>query len=233
MRSPSWWLLFPLLAACSSTPGGDGVDPPRADASASGTKKDAGADASGSETYRPLLTVLPADVFSGFDGAHTFKAPISVYGGQGVTLTASDPSIVGIEPAKATAAADQGESFLLTMKKAGKVTLTATAGASSVTAQLTVTQYTAASWTAGEARYKSGGGGAPACTQCHNDTGVDHSPTAIAAAPDQEVMAVITTGILRDQPIRGVQHRWQEDQPVLDGLVTYLRALPPRGYTAR
>lgn len=186
-----------------------------------------------------LLIILPGALYSGFDGTHEFKVPVAVHGAKGVTLTASDNTVVDIAKSQLTdpaeAAKDDGERFMLTVKKVGSITLTATVPGARATATLDVASYAANRYAVGENRYMNGGGtGQPACIQCHAEgSGKDHSPTKVAASPDNEVMAIITTGILRGTPIRGVNHRWEVDEPTLDGLVTYLRALPPRGYAGR
>jgi mono/diheme cytochrome c family protein len=128
---------------------------------------------------------------------------------------------------------DDGESFLVTMLAAGKLTLTAKAGARRGSVELTITNDSPVRFAAGEKRYKNDTDSGAACASCHvAGDSIDHSPAAIAAAPDASVRTVITTGILREgNPIRGVNHKWQVMDAELDGLVTYLRALPPRGYT--
>jgi hypothetical protein len=74
-------------------------------------------------------------------------------------------------------------------------------------------------------------GSQPACTQCHDaNGGIDHSPATMASSDDIAVQAIITTGVLNEHPITGVVHKWQASDTELTGLVTYLRALEPRGF---
>jgi hypothetical protein len=69
---------------------------------------------------------------------------------------------------------------------------------------------------------------------CHaGGNAIDHSPAAMASSTDEAIATVITTGIsTAGFPIMGVQgdHRWTVSQAERDGLVTYLRGLPPRGF---
>jgi hypothetical protein len=202
-------------------------------------------DAGGNEGTTPTGSIeagtatkfqlLPATLYSGYDGVHDFRVPVAVYGAKAPKLTASDPSVVTIEPAKyEKPAEDDGIYFLVTTKKAGSVTLTATDGANTATGSLTVATYTPASWVTGNQRYTtSGGPGAPPCTDCHvNGSAIDHSPATMASATDQQIETVIRTGVLvAGNPVRGVDHRWKVTDEQAAGLVTYLRALPPRGIT--
>jgi len=184
------------------------------------------------------LQFQPKAAFSGFDGAHAFVFPIAVYGAKGEpTITASDPSALEIVKAKLTDNdpdfPDDGRYYLVTAKKAGTFTLTATSDGASKTAMVTVTPYDAARYAAGEARYKNGTtGAAKPCTECHNaEAGApDHSPASIAGVDDARVATVIRTGRLANGiPIvtgSGEDHIWTASDAELDGLVTYLRALP-------
>ena len=66
-----------------------------------------------------------------------------------------------------------------------------------------------------------------------NGDAIDHSPAALAAAKDDEVAAIITTGLANNHPIKidGVAgHRWEVSEAERDGLVTFLRGLEPRGF---
>ncbi|RYE86316.1 MAG: hypothetical protein EOO75_15870, partial [Myxococcales bacterium] len=115
------------------------------------------------------------------------------------------------------------------------ITLTARSRGKSVSSTLTVTEYAASRFDVGKTRYENDSAeGERACASCHQKPdGADHSPAAISAASDSAVKAVIRTGVdLGQSPIRSVDHRWKADAATLDGLVTYLRALPPRGYVA-
>jgi mono/diheme cytochrome c family protein len=181
------------------------------------------------------LLILPNESFTGFDGQHTFKVPVSVYRADSdLKVVLSDPSVADIRPATyADPQADNGKYYVLTAKKAGQVTITATSRGKTVTSKLTVQAYPAARFTAGERRYQNASGADPSCASCHQKAGgADHSPTALSSAGDPDIASVVTSGVkVGGIPITTVQHTWTVTPTELDGLVTYLRALPPRGYT--
>jgi hypothetical protein len=238
------------LLACSSS-----SDPLREDPGDE-TDSDAGLTREGStydstpspESGLGQLLFRPDSVYSGFDGTHTFKVPIAVYDADAdLTVTASDPSAVTITPAKlknpvVDGITDNGKYFLVTSNKAGTVTLTAKSKGRSTTATLTITDYAAGRWATGDTRYKAAGTGADRpCTTCHvNGDAIDHSPASLATATDQEVGLIITTGVkpgpggtsstivIKSEP--ATPHAWNATAAEQDGLVTYLRALEPRGF---
>ena len=186
----------------------------------------------------PELQMRPELSYTGFDGTRTFRVPFAVYGsGADLKVSASDPTAVDIAPTTLlNPQGDDGKYVLLTAKKAGTFTITAETGGRKVTSQLVITSYPAARYAAGDARYKTGFApkSEPACTQCHSGAGgVDHSPASLASVADQEVAVIISTGILNGQPIMipgGVKHQWTTTPTEMDGLVTFLRALPPKGF---
>lgn len=190
------------------------------------------------------LLFQPALEYSGFDGVHAFKVPISVHGnGSDLVLTADDPSAVTITPVKLVdATRDKGTFFMLETKKAGLVTLTATSRGQTAQAELHIASYAAARWTAGEQRYNNAAAGDPACKQCHGGgQGIDHSPAAIASITDGEVGRIMTAG---EKPgfiaigdtscpscsADGQQHIWKTSDEERQGLIAYLRGLDPRGF---
>lgn len=180
------------------------------------------------------LEMSPGTMYSGADGTHSFLVPFAVYkGGEDLKVTLSDPSVADIAPATLTTAqSDEGKYYILTVKKAGATEVVATSGDSEARGSLTVAAYGPSLYAAGEARYKSGSGGQPACTQCHAEGGIDHSPAALSGATDGKIRAIVRTGIgTNGQPIRTTDnHKWTVTDAELDGLVTYLRALPPKGF---
>lgn len=184
------------------------------------------------------LQVMPFASYSGYDGKHSFKVPVAVYGaGSDLTLTASDPSSVVITKVKLTTAGnDQGTWFFAETKKAGTVTLTASSKGKTADTTLTVKSYDSASYDLGKMRYMNGSddGKDPACTKCHDaqNGGIDHSPATMAADRDPDVQAIITTGIVNEHPITSVVHKWSATSTELAGLVIYLRSLEPNGFTA-
>jgi hypothetical protein len=190
-----------------------------------------------------LLTFMPETAFSGYDGQHTFIVPVAVYdSGDDLKVTASDPSTVDIvtkqlsKPVRSDGTTDNGKYFFVTVKKPGTVKLTAASQGKTAEATITVTQYDASRWTAGETRYKNGGGpGQPPCTDCHvNGEAIDHSPAALATASDEKIAVVITQGISTSGfPIKinsEPGHTWKVTDEERDGLVTYLRSLEPKGF---
>lgn len=184
----------------------------------------------------------PNIVYTGVDGTHTFVAPVAVYDSDSdLTVTASDPSGVTItktalkNPVSPDGVTDNGKYYFLTAKKAGTYTITATSKGRTATAKLTVASYASDRWTTGKTRYETTGTGADQpCTNCHvNGDAIDHSPATMSSATDQDISVIITTGIRSNGlPITGVQggHKWNVTQAQTDGLVTYLRALTPRGF---
>jgi hypothetical protein len=180
---------------------------------------------------------MPFASFSGYDGTHSFKVPVAVYGGgSDLAVTASDPSAVDITKVKLTNPGnDLGRWFFLETKKSGRITITASSSGQTVTTSLTIKSYDASSYDTGSMRYMNGSddGTQPPCVQCHDaNGGIDHSPATLASSDDLTVQAIITTGVLNEHPITSVKHKWQATDAELTGLVTYLRALEPRGFTA-
>lgn len=224
-------LLFGALAFSGSFACGSSEEPQGPGSSSSSGGEDDG----GAVDLEDIdLAVYPLRQYTGFDGAHTFQVPFSVFRAkEDLTVEASDPSAVDIVPASYDAAKEDGRYFLITAKKPGTITLTAKSRGKSVSSTLTILEYAAERYDAGQTRYENADGDQRACASCHQKSGgADHSPAAISAAADEAVKAVIRTGIdLSNSPIRQVEHRWSVEGATLDGLVTYLRALPPRGYT--
>lgn len=189
-----------------------------------------------------LLSFKPSDIYSGFDGTHTFKVPFAIYDyGDDVTVTASPAGSVTL--AEATLAkpvgpngTDTGKYYIATVKAAGDITLTAKSKSKTASGTLHVTEYDPNTWTTGEGRYKAGPNtDNPPCTDCHvNGQAIDHSPAALATVTDQEVGLIVTTGISTGGfPIKingKAGHRWEVTDEQKVGLITYLRALEPKGF---
>jgi hypothetical protein len=193
------------------------------------------------------LLFRPDQVFSGIDGTHTFKVPLAVYDSSAdLTVTASDPSALTVapttlkNPVNPDGITDNGKYFMITAQKAGTFKLTASSSGRSVTATVTVTDYAANRWDDGHARYYDNVTTMTAdraCANCHvNGLAIDHSPAALATATDQEIGIIITTGVkpgpsvikIPNEP--GTQHKWTVTPTEQAGLVTFLRALDPRGF---
>jgi hypothetical protein len=186
-----------------------------------------------------VLGFRPATSYSGFDGTHSFKVPVAVYDADSDLVVTADNGAT-VEPKELVTPVrdgivDNGRYYIVTIARAGNVALTATSKGRSATATINVTTYAASRWVTGETRYLNGSGSDPPCTQCHVDgAAIDHSPAALATATDEKVQIVITTGIsTANTPIdTGTPggHKWTVTKAELDGLVTYLRGLPPRGF---
>ena len=234
MKALFFAVLGAAAVACSSTKTTYVDDPiPVADAG--------GDSAVASDAGFGVLSFRPATAFSGFDGTHTFQVPVAVYNaGADVTVTADDASAADVTPASLLnptkdGVTDTGKYFLVTTKKAGTVTLTARTSGRSATSSITVTAYGTDRWTTGQQRYLNGEGGDPPCTDCHAGTsGIDHSPAALATVTDDAVGVTITTGVSPGGNTILVDgkpgHRWTVTDAELPGLVTYLRALAPKGF---
>lgn len=188
------------------------------------------------------LQFRPSELYSGFDGTHSFKVPFAVYNGaDDVEVTASPKSTVTIT-AKTLAApeGDKGKYFFAEVKAAGDVTLTVTSKSGTATAMLHITAYEASRYATGEARYKTGLDAThPPCTKCHEgQDGIDHSPSALASVTDQKIGLIMSTGlstanfpIAVDKAEYPNGHKWTSGPGAeQDGLITYLRALEPKGF---
>lgn len=179
------------LAACSGMDG------------AAGSSESAASDGEGLEILFPKM-------YSAFDGKHTFKIPAKVDGVKKVKWSASDPDMVDLDT-------QTDGSVLITVRKAGSVTIKAKAGGLVGEAPLEITEATSDDWTHGSERYNngvtwkrggSGGGdaggggrrGAPdpslACTNCHakGKSDVEHTPMQTAGFTDEELITIYTKG---------------------------------------
>ena len=244
------------VVACSSSAGTPGLQDDGSSGSSGGADKDASTFVRDGSVYDSTpspeaglgeLLFRPNKIFSGTDGSHTFKVPLAVYDSDSdLVVTADDSS--GITLAKTTlknpvspdGITDNGKYFMITALKAGTYTLTATSKGRSTTATVTVTDYVSNRWGDGDARYNNGittMTSDRACATCHvQGLAIDHSPAALATATDQDIGTIITTGVkpgpniikIPNEP--GTQHKWTVTDAERDGLVTYLRALDPRGF---
>jgi hypothetical protein len=231
-------LSFLSLYACGDNQKVTYVDEPIPD-----SEKDGGGVQPSPDSSLGILTIMPEESYSGFDGTHPFKVPVAIYdSANDLKVTASDPSAVDIvavklkNPIRNDGTADNGKYYMVTIKKAGSFTLTAATGGKNVKCKLEVANYEAGRWSAGEARYMAGpDGDNPPCKNCHVEgEAIDHSPAALSSVTDEKLQAVITTGIstggfpikINNKP----GHKWTTTPTELAGLVTYLRGLDPRGF---
>jgi hypothetical protein len=178
-------------------------------AACSSTKMDSGAGGGSSGD----LQILFSPMYSAFDGVHDFKVPAVVdnIDPNAVKWTASDPSMVDI------VSDPNVGGVMISTRKAGKVTIVATAGSLRGSSLLTITQATADDWATGNMRYNNGvvltggvtgrqvpDGGAMkdvACTNCHGDTAlmgpyrtVSHTPQQTAGFSDDDLLNIFTMG---------------------------------------
>jgi hypothetical protein len=245
-----------VLAACSSAPTNPGAEDGTGSSSGGGDAATFNREGSvydstpSPESGLGQLLFRPDRVYSGTDGTHTFKVPVAVYDADpDLTIVADDPSALTLtkttltNPISPDGVVDNGKYYLVTALKAGTYTLTATSRGRSTTATVTISSYTSDRYGTGDARYKAAGTGVDRpCTDCHvNNMAIDHSPAALATASDQDIGVIITTGVkpgvgpggpsvikITSEP--GTQHKWNVTDAQKDGLVTFLRALNPRGF---
>jgi hypothetical protein len=158
------------------------------------------------------LDVLFPVAYSAFDGVHKFKVPATVAGVKGLNWSANPAEAVDIQPNTS------GSEVLITTKRDGVVTITASNGKGSCgTAKLTIAKVDAELYDIGQARYANGvvysrgrgDGGAreagtggsdagaaslAACTNCHATGGSDyeHTPTQTAGYSDADLVNIFT-----------------------------------------
>ncbi len=231
--------LIAAAAACGTSepnkpgPGNGGSD--------AGT--DSGGPAGGGSDPPPPQTgpfVYPQSVHTGFDGAHSFKVPVTS-DLVGVTWSVEDPSIATIQ--KVAMPTDYGnrcdigsEWAMVTPKKAGTTRVLARTADKTATATLVVVSYDPAIYGAGDRRYNTPDNATAAqrasCASCHKTaTGVDHSPFTTAGYADDDILSAITTGVFKHgYQLVGVNHAWSLTDAEKQGIIPYLRALPPHGF---
>jgi len=180
--------------------------------------------------------LFPDVAHTGFDGTHVFKVPLST-NLTNVTWKIDDPAIASITPVATPALyAEYGETWaMVTAKKAGTTKVTATGGGKTVSSMLVVQAYTAANLAAGDKRYNTPDNPTAAqrnaCAGCHKlANGADHSPVVLAAYDDDDVLPAITTGVYQDGYQLMVTHTWNLTDAEKQGIMPYLRSLPPRGF---
>ncbi|MDB4995176.1 MAG: hypothetical protein JWM74_2608 [Myxococcaceae bacterium] len=180
-----------------------------------------GSDEGSVATDDNALEILFPTIYSAYDGTHAFKVPAMVAGVKKLKWSASDPTMVDLAPSA------DGSSVMITMRKAGSVTLKAQSGSLAGTAKLTIEEATPDDWESGNARYNNGivlpprgkrdggrgeagegGGGNPeakqaACTNCHGSSDVQHTPMQTGGYTDDELIAIFTKG---EKP-EGVEQR--------------------------
>ncbi|HYQ04354.1 MAG TPA: hypothetical protein VER96_37030 [Polyangiaceae bacterium] len=106
------------------------------------------------ECPKSALTILFSPMYSAYDGVHTFQVPAVVNGLDAsqiaITWSASDPSMVKLETDPTTGG------VMITTRKAGTVSIIASAGNLCGSSLLTITSATSTDWEDGSMRYNDG-----------------------------------------------------------------------------
>ena len=180
------------------------------------------------------LSIAPLNTYSGYDGTHKYRVPLGVLGGgSDLKITASPPKAVSFETTRLIdPMGDLSTYFFVTTQAAGEVTITASSGGKSVSAKITITAYPASDYSIGEMRYVNGEASDPPCLTCHGEQGgIDHSPTRLAPVTDAQALTAILTGIEPSgDPVPTPKHSWAVTDAEKKGLLSYLRAIPPKGF---
>ena len=235
--------LLTLSIAC--TTGGDGGGDPDG-----GSRPDGNPEAA---------TIFPPVVHTGFDGVHQFRVPVSTdlsnqIEGE-VEWATGDPSIATVESVDTPAGVPptRGVWAMTTTTGSGQTSVSATIGAYTVSSPIEVATYTSEQVMAGDTRYHTNGGeDRDACASCHQASGgADHTPTEMAFHDDAALLVVVTEGHYPDQCLTdegdpctcdttdcslvpgyvlSLDHTWNLTEEEADGIVPYLRSLPPRGF---
>lgn len=188
------------------------------------------------------LTIFPNQIWTGYDGMNTYRAPIIVVANKGnVTWTIDDPSIATLDTSSTDPKAQPGGvNLMIVASKPGKTMIHATDGTSTADAVLEVIEYPYAQWEAGKKRYETGPDDMnPACTECHAPgKGPDHTPTELDADTDPQIMNTFVSGLDPegrpvnyegdfDNLLKDYDHKWKVTEDEKVGLVAYLRSLKP------
>ncbi len=203
-RSSMW---RPLAVACISVLG--------AATYACSAPGDGSVNGESASTENDLEIQFPK-MYSAFDGTHQFQVPAVVKSVKKVKWSVSDPEIADIETRS-------DGSAMITVRKAGTVTIIAKAGALKGEAPLEITASKDDEWNAGSERYNKGtvltrgkrdgdGGGGDggggggwkdkqlSCTNCHANTSgaankdIEHTPMQTAGYSDEELITIFTKG---------------------------------------
>lgn len=179
-----------------------------------------------------------------------FQVPAVVNGVGGAKWECSDPQAVDFD----TSGVPNG--VMITTRKAGKFTITATAGTRKGSVPLVVTAATDADYDMGEARYNNaimlnfmGGmiGGINlmnnvSCKNCHGSgaqfLAVEHTPQQTGGYTDEEIKQIFENGTkppaAKWGSLPGIMnyypmfHKWAASPEEYQGLVVYLRSLEPK-----
>jgi len=179
-----------------------------------------------------------------------FKVPAIVNGIRADKWECSDKDAVDID----IDGVDNG--VMLTARKAGKFTLTATAGTRKGSVPLNITAATEDDYTRGEMRYNNAimlnfSGGMignimlqnnVSCKNCHGSgamfLAVEHTPQQTGGYTDDEIKNIFQNGMkppgAKFGSLPGIMnyyplfHKWAASEEEYQGLVVYLRSLEPK-----
>jgi hypothetical protein len=147
----------PSSSNAGSSSGGDSdSDSSSSDSAGDGSTTPAGGASEDTPSGCPksALTILFSPMYSAYDGTHTFQIPAVVNGLDPSQITinwsASDPSMVKLESDPTTGG------VMITTRKAGKVSIIASAGTLCGASLLTITAATPTDWADGSMRYNDG-----------------------------------------------------------------------------
>lgn len=198
--------------------GGSGEDP--------GTAGGAGTQMADPEIVEMLdpdvdwtaLTIVYPNMYSAYDGVHTFQVPARV---DGTTVELSDWTAIPADSVTFDADPEGGGVMITVQRAVPEIVIAASAGAVGGTAPLFVTEATPEDWALGEARYNNGieydlpmlnfadlinPDWVPpeppdnlACNNCHT-TGakyfeIQHTPTQAARISDDDLIVILSTGM--------------------------------------
>jgi hypothetical protein len=191
----------------------------------------------------------PPVVNTGFTGGagQTFKVPMFTDMTGTLTWTAVDPTMVDVvgiaAPAGYTEAKKEDDKVpalqfaMLTTKKAGNTKVKVTNGTKTFESEVVIKSYTAAQYTLGQTRYKTGEGTAARqpCAGCHEKPdGADHSPSWVALFDDADVLGAIQTATYTQDDskyqLNKGNHKWTLTEEEKVGVMAFLRGLAPKGY---
>jgi hypothetical protein len=206
----------------------------------------AGCASKGATSGGPLA-ITPTQLYTGFDGATTFRIGAIATGATTVTWSLDDPTVADLQVS--------GQEVTLTTRRAGTTMLVVSDGSHRATVPLTVTSYTPEQHMTGRDRYTKGergqrgdggmvmipdggfdrGGGfedRKPCTDCHGIARIEHGPNQCGWMTDDDLKGVILAGMRPDgTPVYdqddSLSHHWRASDAA--SVVAYIRSLAVRG----
>jgi hypothetical protein len=178
--------------------------------------------------------------------------------GEEIAWSIADPALATIAAAGQPSTTDvaDGHWALITTAQPGTTRVRATAAGVTIEVPLVIRDYTPEQVEAGRARYLSPddpGSTRLACAGCHFEGGApDHSPLSMAAFEDAALLHIIVAGRYPDlcvdadaepcacdapgcddlepgEPLE-IDHAWDLTAAEQDGIIAYMRSLPPAGF---